>query len=132
MFYSRTDTGTAIGGGMLGTGTVAEIAKKGADPAKDLMQLDVLCGMVPGYYLNLGGLIAIIGVLILVHSAVRGWKEKKRRTERDNIIAFVITIAAVFGYDLAIDAEAQSTIVAGVMAVVNIVLRLDTTAKITK
>jgi|TARA_R110000782_G_scaffold209785_1_gene297945 hypothetical protein len=83
MLYSRTDTGTAIGGGMLGTGTVAEIAKKGTDPAKDLMQIDVLFGIVDGYYLNLGGLIAIVGVLILVHSAVRGWKEKKRRTERD-------------------------------------------------
>jgi hypothetical protein len=54
------------------------------------------------------------------------------RTLWANIVAFVITIAAVFGYDLAIDAEAQSTIVAGVMAVVNIALRLDTTAKITK
>jgi len=83
MIYSRVDTGTAIGGGMLGTGTAVEIVKKGADPAKDLMQLDVLFGMLPGYYLNLGGLIAIVGVLILIHSAVRGWKEKKRRTERE-------------------------------------------------
>ena len=54
------------------------------------------------------------------------------RTLWANIIALVVTTAAVFGYDLGLDAEAQSTVVAGVMAVVNIVLRLDTSTKITK
>ena len=42
-----------------------------------------------------------------------------------NLIALIASIAAGFGFD--IDAEVQASLVGGVMAVVNIVLRLVTT-----
>lgn len=54
------------------------------------------------------------------------------RTVWANVIAFAVTIAAVFGYDLGLDTETQATLVAGIMSIVNIFLRLDTEAKLTK
>jgi len=43
-----------------------------------------------------------------------------------NLIALVATVSTAFGLDLGLTAEAQATLVAGVMAIVNIVLRLVT------
>lgn len=43
-----------------------------------------------------------------------------------NIVAGLVTVAGVFGLDLGLDGEAQAQLVAGVMVVVNIVLRLVT------
>lgn len=43
-----------------------------------------------------------------------------------NILSLIATIATVFGVDLGLTPEAQATIIAGVMGVVNIVLRLVT------
>lgn len=43
-----------------------------------------------------------------------------------NLIALVATIGTANGFDLGLDAEAQAQILAGVMAVVNIGLRLVT------
>lgn len=54
------------------------------------------------------------------------------RTLWANAIAFVVTIAAVFGYDLGLDAETQATLVAGIMSIVNIALRLDTSKALAK
>ncbi len=45
-----------------------------------------------------------------------------------NAISFVASITGAFGLDLGLDAEAQTSIVGGVMAVVNIILRLVTKA----
>lgn len=81
--FSRVDSGTALGSGLLGAGTVAEIAKKGQEAPVDLMHVDVLFGLVPGYYLHAGGLIAIVGLVILMHSSWRGHKEKKRRERKE-------------------------------------------------
>jgi len=47
-----------------------------------------------------------------------------------NVIALAATMAGVFGFDLGLTADAQAQIVAGIMAVVNIVLRLVTTQPI--
>lgn len=49
-----------------------------------------------------------------------------------NVVAFVATMATVFGLDLPFDlsAEVQAEIVAAVMAVVNIVLRFVTSTPI--
>lgn len=43
-----------------------------------------------------------------------------------NLIAGGVTVAGVFGIDLGLDGETQAQLVAGVMVVVNIVLRLVT------
>lgn len=44
-----------------------------------------------------------------------------------NLIAGGVTVATAFGLDLGLDPEAQASLVAGVMVVVNIVLRFVTT-----
>ena len=43
-----------------------------------------------------------------------------------NVIAFVATIAGMFGFDWGLTPEVQAQIVAAVMAVVNVVLRFIT------
>ncbi len=53
------------------------------------------------------------------------------RTLWANVIGGAVAIATAFGLDLDIDAEAQTAIVGGIMAVVNIVLRFMTTAPVT-
>ncbi len=49
-----------------------------------------------------------------------------------NIVAMIATLATVFGVDLGLTAEVQASIVAGIMSVVNIVLRFDTDTPIEK
>ena len=49
-----------------------------------------------------------------------------------NGLAFVSTIAIANGFDLGLTAEVQAQILAGIMAIVNIVLRLMTTEAIVK
>jgi len=53
------------------------------------------------------------------------------RTFWANVIGGAVAIATAFGLDLDIDAEAQTAIVGGIMAVVNIVLRFMTSAPVT-
>ena len=43
-----------------------------------------------------------------------------------NVIAFAAVLATTFGLDLGLDGETQLALVGGVMAVVNVVLRLVT------
>jgi hypothetical protein len=43
-----------------------------------------------------------------------------------NLLAGAVTIGGVFGLDLGLDEAAQAQLVAGIMVVVNIVLRLVT------
>ncbi len=43
-----------------------------------------------------------------------------------NILAGGATLLGVFGFDLDLDAEAQASLVAGIMVVVNIIMRLVT------
>lgn len=43
-----------------------------------------------------------------------------------NMLAFVAAVAGGFGMDLGLDPETQASLVGGVMAVVNIALRLVT------
>lgn len=54
------------------------------------------------------------------------------RTIWANIIALVATISTVAGLDLGLNEAAQTSIVSGVMAVVNIVLRFTTSKPIKK
>lgn len=90
--FSRVDTSTAVGAGMTGGGLTAEVAKKAAEtsrdniphPSQDIMQFDWLF-FLNDYHLNTGGAIAIIGVMILIHSSLRAHREKRRRQERDRI-----------------------------------------------
>lgn len=49
-----------------------------------------------------------------------------------NLVALVATVAPLVGLDMGLDAEKQASIVAGVMAVVNIVLRFVTNKPIGK
>ena len=48
-----------------------------------------------------------------------------------NAVALVASISGAFGLDIGLTPEAQSSIVGGVMAVVNIILRLVTKAGVT-
>lgn len=48
-----------------------------------------------------------------------------------NVVAFIGAISGVFGWDLGLDAETQTALVGGIMAVVNIVLRLVTKQPVT-
>ena len=52
------------------------------------------------------------------------------RTLWANLIAFGAVLATTFGLDLGLDEETQLALVGGIMALVNIVLRLDTTQPI--
>ena len=48
-----------------------------------------------------------------------------------NIIAGIATVATAFGLDLGLDADTQVAVVGGVMAVINIVLRVITKGPVT-
>lgn len=48
-----------------------------------------------------------------------------------NIIAGVATISTAFGIDLGLDANTQVAVVGGVMAVINIILRVVTKTAVT-
>jgi len=48
-----------------------------------------------------------------------------------NGIAMLATLASVWGWDLGLDAAVQAEIVVGVMAIINIVLRVTTTKPVT-
>lgn len=48
------------------------------------------------------------------------------RTLWANVIALLATVATLMGADVGMDAETQGALLAGVMAVVNIVLRVVT------
>lgn len=48
-----------------------------------------------------------------------------------NVIAGIATVAGVFKLDLGLDPEAQASIVTGVLAVVNIILRFTTKTAVT-
>jgi predicted Co/Zn/Cd cation transporter (cation efflux family) len=54
------------------------------------------------------------------------------RTLWINAIAFVAAVSGAFGIDLGLDAETQTAIVGGVMALVNIVMRFLTSEAIIK
>lgn len=43
-----------------------------------------------------------------------------------NVIGGIVAVGTAFGLDLNLDAEAQTAIVGGIMAVLNVVLRLVT------
>ena len=47
------------------------------------------------------------------------------------LIALLVSVGAAFGVDLGLDTEAQASLVGGIMAVVNIVLRVMTTQPVT-
>lgn len=52
------------------------------------------------------------------------------RTLWANVIGGAIAIGTAFGLNLDVDAEAQTAIVGGIMAVVNIILRFMTVAPV--
>lgn len=63
-------------------------------------------------------------------NTAKKWYES--RTLWVNLVAFVASITGVFGMDLGLDAETQTSIVAGIMSIVNIVLRFDTKTAVEK
>ena len=48
-----------------------------------------------------------------------------------NLLALVASLAAGFGLDLGLDPETQAALIGGVMAVVNVLLRLTTSKPLT-
>ena len=97
---SRIDTLTYAGFGFLGAGTTGKLAKDAAEEAAisalecppipteeasiNIMDLNLFFGYLPGLELNLTGVIAIAGIIMMALSAYRGNKEKKRRIERES------------------------------------------------
>ncbi len=59
---------------------------------------------------------------------MKTWYQSK--TLWANIIAGVATVALAFGIDLGLDPETQVSLVGGIMAIVNIVLRFTTSTAI--
>lgn len=49
-----------------------------------------------------------------------------------NVLAGIAAVSGAFGLNLGLDVETQTAIVGGVMALVNVVLRVVTTTAITK
>ena len=92
---SRIDTLTYTGFGLLGAGTTGELVKEAVHvlecpdiPVKpvseNIMELNLFFGYLPGYELNLTGIIAMLGAAMMLLSIYRGSKEKKRRLERES------------------------------------------------
>lgn len=53
------------------------------------------------------------------------------RTLWANIIGGAVAVATAFELDLGLDAEGQAAIIGGIMAVINILLRLNTRSAVT-
>ena len=79
--FSRADTGTFVGAGMTGGGLSVEVVKHSRPISQDIMKIDWLF-FTDNYHLNTGGAIALVGVILLLHSSYRGYKEKKKREAR--------------------------------------------------
>ena len=58
------------------------------------------------------------------------WFESK--TLWANIVAGIIAVAAAFGIDIGIDEQTSAALVRGIMALVNVVLRLVTKTALSK
>lgn len=97
---SRIDTLTYAGFGLLGGGTIGELSKHEAAkplecpplpeiPAKEIaeniMDINLFFGYLPGYEINLTGVIAILGGVMMVLAARRGKKQQRQREDRDRI-----------------------------------------------
>ena len=52
------------------------------------------------------------------------------RTLWANVIGGLVAVGTAFGFDLGLDAEGQTAIVGGIMAVINVILRFMTTAPV--
>ena len=97
---TRIDTLTYTGFGLLGAGTTGELVKEAAhslqcpDPieqaSENLMELNLFFGYFPGYELNLTGVIAITGLIMMIRAAIKGNKEKKRRIERESFSSSIV------------------------------------------
>tara|TARA_R110000787_G_C13411596_1_gene444239 strand:+ start:1052 stop:1240 length:189 start_codon:yes stop_codon:yes gene_type:complete len=55
----------------------------------------------------------------------------KSKTLWVNLVAGIATVSTAFGLDLGLDAETQVSIVGGLMAVINVVLRIVTKGPVT-
>ena len=92
---SRIDTLTYTGFGFLGVGTTGELVKVATtnslecpilpiEAAQNIMELNLFFGYLPGYEVNLTGVIAITGLVIMFISARRGKKQQRKREERES------------------------------------------------
>jgi len=54
------------------------------------------------------------------------------RTLWVNVLAGIAAVSGAFGLDLGLSTETQTAIVGGVMAIINVVLRVVTTTPLTK
>ena len=61
---------------------------------------------------------------------MKRWYQSK--TMWANLIAGAVTVAGVFGVEVGLTPEAQAQLVAGIMVVINIILRLVTKQRIGK
>ena len=95
----RIDSLTYIGFGIVGAGTTGEIVKNAAkdcavittEPKSiDIMDVNLFFGYLPGYELNLTGVIAMLGAGMMIFSIVRGNRAKKKREAQENWIDDIV------------------------------------------
>ena len=95
----RIDSLTYIGFGIVGAGTTGEIVKNAvkecaiitAEPKTiNIMDLNLFFGYLPGYELNLTGVIAMLGAGMMIFSIIRGNRAKKKREADENWIDTIV------------------------------------------
>ena len=100
--FDRVDTGYYLSGGTMAVGgtaevlgnakedtatQVCEVITKVTDKAveavanKDIMDIDVLFGLIPGWELHISGFIIMLGALGMIKNYFDGKKRKKERIE---------------------------------------------------
>ena len=95
----RIDSLTYVGFGIVGAGTTGEIVKNAAEecavivkgiPTVDVMDVNLFFGYLPGYELNLTGVIAMLGAGMMMFSIIRGNRAKKKREASENWIDKIV------------------------------------------
>lgn len=87
--FDRVDTGAYLSGGTIAVGGTAEmmanVNSKVVDAIsnKDIMDIDILLGLIPGYELHISGLIMILGLVGMILNRLDGKKRKLEREENN-------------------------------------------------
>jgi hypothetical protein len=124
-----------------GTDTCAvDIARPNGPDAHRLVRLATVAGWTIGWaqtFIHLDRRVdyTALPATIYDYFSRREIVEKKwyqSKTLWANIVAGVATVSTAFGLDLGLDAETQVAFVGGIMAVVNIVLRIVTKGPVTR
>lgn len=84
---NRVATEMNLGASGVGGGLGVEIVKNVADddaPSIDIMLIDWIF-WTDSAHLNTGGMIALIGLIVILHGSYRGRRERLKREDRERI-----------------------------------------------